>query len=140
MSKELGQALRILRKHCELTQKQVAEILHIDRSTYAFYECGKTEPDLKTIAKLARIFGVDPTVFLPNDDGKPSVRLTDVTGPVCEEVPPEEESFLDPRDEKIYSIAKDERSVLIWYRTLTQKQREKLKAFAKDIDNEEQDA
>ena len=136
MSKELGQALRIFRKHCELTQKQVAEILHIDRSTYAYYECGTTEPDLKTIGKLSRIFNVDPIVFLPNEDGKPSVQLTDVTGPVRMEIPPEEEEMLDPRDPKIYSIAKDEQSILIWYRTLSPEQKEKLKGFAQKIEDE----
>lgn len=137
MSKELGQALRSLRKHCELTQKQVAEILHIDRSTYAYYECGTTEPDLKSIRKLSQIFNVEPAALLPNDDGKPFVRLSDVTGMEPEEVPPEEEALLDPRDPKIYSIAKDEQSILIWYRTLSPEQREKLKGFAQKIEDEE---
>ncbi len=138
MSVELGQALRLLRKNCNLTQKQVAEILNLDRSTYAYYEGGTTEPDLKSIRKLAQIFNVDPVALLPDEDGRPYVRVSDVTGMVHQETPPEEMNLLDPRDEKIYSIAKDEQSVLLWYRTLTAEQKETLKGFAQKMMDEEE--
>ncbi len=138
MSKELGQALKSLRKQCELTQRQVAEALHIDRSTYAYYESGTTEPDLKSIRKLSQIFNVDPAVFLPDEDGKPYVHISDVTGKVHQEAPSEEESVLDLKDEKIYSIAKDERRVLILYRTLSPEQKEKFIEFAQKLHEEQE--
>ena len=48
----LATHLRLLREKNGLTQKQVADMLNIDRSTYAYYESGKTRPDILTIAKL----------------------------------------------------------------------------------------
>ncbi|MBR3972165.1 MAG: helix-turn-helix domain-containing protein [Ruminococcus sp.] len=133
MSKELGRALRLLRKHSELTQKQVADVLHIDRSTYAYYESGTTEPDLKSIKKLAKIFNVKPADILPENDGKINVCLSDVTAMEPQEIPVEEKDKLDPRDEKIYSLSKEEQSFLIWYRTLTAEQKAKLK----EVESEE---
>ena len=59
MSKEFGIRLYYLRTHkTGCTQYQVARHLHIDRSTYTYYECGKTEPSVKTLWELARFFGV----------------------------------------------------------------------------------
>lgn len=133
MSKELGSALRMLRKHSELTQRQVAEVLHIDRSTYAYYESGVTEPDLKSIKLLAKIFNVEPADILPDNDGGINICLNDVTAFDSQEPSFDSAGKLDPRDEKIYTLSKEEQSFLIWYRTLTSKQKAKLK----DIEGEE---
>lgn len=54
LEKELRK-LRLLNKY---TQKEVAEVLNIDRSTYTYYESGKTKPDLTQLAKLARLYNV----------------------------------------------------------------------------------
>lgn len=54
----LATHLRLLREKNGLTQKQVADMLNIDRSTYAYYESGKTRPDILTIAKLARLYRI----------------------------------------------------------------------------------
>ena len=48
-------ALRIMH---DLTQKQVAQLLGIDRSTYAYYELGKHEPSLCKLKKLAAYYKV----------------------------------------------------------------------------------
>jgi transcriptional regulator with XRE-family HTH domain len=50
--------LRILREKQELTQEQVAQSLQIHRSTYAYYELGKSRPSLSTTKRLAALFGV----------------------------------------------------------------------------------
>lgn len=54
----LGQTLKKLRENCGYTQQQVADALNLERSTYTYYETGKTTPDINTIVKLARIFNV----------------------------------------------------------------------------------
>ena len=41
----LSRTLKKLRKNCGYTQKEVAKELGVDRSTYAYYETGKTTPD-----------------------------------------------------------------------------------------------
>ena len=37
-----GQRLRLLRDYREMTQQQVADFLNVNRSTYSYYENGKT--------------------------------------------------------------------------------------------------
>lgn len=64
---KFGDRLRILRKQHDLTQEQVAKKLDIVRSTYAYYETGKTSPDFDTVVKLARLFNVT-TDYLLNAD------------------------------------------------------------------------
>ena len=54
----LGERLRALRKKNGWTQKQIAEMLHINRSTYAYYETGATQPDLDMFRRLAILFEV----------------------------------------------------------------------------------
>lgn len=59
MSVGLGDNLRELREFTtELSQAQVAKLLHMDCSTYTNYELGKTEPPISTILKLCEIFDV----------------------------------------------------------------------------------
>ncbi len=47
-----------LRESNSLTQQQVADAIDLKRSTYAYYENGKTEPKRRTLEKLAKIFNV----------------------------------------------------------------------------------
>ena len=51
----LGNRLRTLRRCNGMTQREVAARLHLDRSSYAYYEIGKTEPDLHTLSEIAGI-------------------------------------------------------------------------------------
>ena len=62
--KPFGERLRFFRTRAGLTQKEIADELHVDRSTYAYYETGKTEPRIGTLNALARIFGVSLDEFL----------------------------------------------------------------------------
>lgn len=55
---ELGKNLRSKRERRGLTQQEVAEKLYVDRSTYAYYETGKTEPSVGTLIQLSEIFGI----------------------------------------------------------------------------------
>ena len=54
--KRFAEHLKRIRKQTDLTQKDIADLLHIDRSTYAYYETGKTHPDLEMLSRLAGIF------------------------------------------------------------------------------------
>lgn len=58
MEQKLSDQLRMTRMSCNLTQQQVADKLQIDRSTYTYYETGKTTPSIFTLMKLAEIFQV----------------------------------------------------------------------------------
>ncbi len=136
MSKELGAVFRTLRTNSTLTQQQVADVLHIDRSTYAYYERGTTEPDLKALKKLASVFNVDPTLLLPDEDGKVAVRISDVTEPDKgkENAKTKEEEIFDARDDRIYALSKEEKTFLSYFRVLTREQKERLSEFFENLD------
>lgn len=56
--------LCLLRKRYRLTQPQVAKAAHIDRSSYAYYELGKTHPRLNTLVSLLSFYGVSMDMIL----------------------------------------------------------------------------
>ena len=64
----LSAKLEALRKKKGLTQKDVADILKVNRTTYTKYETGVTEPNISALRKLAEIFEVDLNLLLADDD------------------------------------------------------------------------
>lgn len=111
---ELNQRLKKFRETAGLTQQQVADVLNLDRSTYAYYEAGKTTPDIKSVSKLVKIFNVtyydlvgeeDPTKSGVGDDAGDSDGLAEM---------------------KIYELSKIEKQLIINFRVLTSKQQEEI--------------
>lgn len=64
----VNEKLRSYRKNNKLTQKELAKILEIDRSTYAYYENGKRTPSIGILSKLSRIYNVPMDYLLGNAD------------------------------------------------------------------------
>ena len=54
----LNEALRILRIRAGLTQKQLADMLELDRSSYTYYETGKSMPTVPAFKRLSNLYGV----------------------------------------------------------------------------------
>ena len=52
-SEDLATKLKRYRLQVGFTQKNVAEVLNISRSTYTYYELGKTSPDPATLNHIA---------------------------------------------------------------------------------------
>ena len=69
-----GDRLRKLRKQTDLTQEQVAKNLNIVRSTYAYYETGKTCPDFSTVVRLAHLFNVTTDYLLDAEIIAPTLQ------------------------------------------------------------------
>ena len=63
----ITEIIKKLRNSCNYTQKQVADKLGVDRSTYAYYESGRIKPDIDTIMKLSTIFNVHYTQILESE-------------------------------------------------------------------------
>jgi transcriptional regulator with XRE-family HTH domain len=59
-----------LRVKSGYTQVQIAKILNIDRSTYSYYEIGKTTPDISVLMTLAKVFNI-PINDMLADEGTP---------------------------------------------------------------------
>lgn len=52
------------RKENNLSQRELAKIIEVSKSTIASYETGRTEPDLETFAKIAKLLGHTTDYFL----------------------------------------------------------------------------
>ena len=61
--------LKKLRHANGLTQQQVADYLHVDRSTYAYYEAGRTKLNIDALIQITRMYhlGVADFLWLPNE-------------------------------------------------------------------------
>lgn len=64
----LANVLRKLRLTAGFTQKNMADALNISRSTYTYYEMGKTTPDIQSLQLMANIFNVGIDIFLPDSN------------------------------------------------------------------------
>lgn len=60
--------LKELRKERGLYQKDIANYLGVDRTTYVKYETGASEPDTVTLSKLADFFNVSLDYLVGRDD------------------------------------------------------------------------
>lgn len=121
--------LRQCRENSHLTQKQVAEALNVERSTYAYYETGTTHPSGTMIIKLAKIFNVPYSVFMDAvgdtefDNGKDSEYNSVKDGPWSER-------------ERIYALPKSEQNLLLNYRSLSVEQKEAVLELIKTLQKE----
>lgn len=66
----LGQRLALLRTAAGMSQEQIAKMLHVSRSTYAYYESGKSSPSLDSLRKLIQLYCPDNPGFLLLMDSK----------------------------------------------------------------------
>ena len=64
--KEIAYKLRKLREPLKLTHKEMAERLHLEKSTYTRYENAETAPRFTTLCKLGTEFGVSLDWFILN--------------------------------------------------------------------------
>lgn len=98
----IGESLRKVRKEHNLKQKDIAEAIGIDRSTYSFYETGKTNPPIETMCALAKIYNVTIGYLIGKEANNPELRVR--ANAVS--------SAVDP----IALLNEDEQKLLIYYR------------------------
>ena len=60
----MHEIIRKLRKEKGLTQQQVADHLGVDRSTYAYYESGRSKLNIDVIVQLAHFYQIRYAVLL----------------------------------------------------------------------------
>ena len=66
----IGEKIRQARKHCRLSQEQLAELMCISRSAIAKWETGKGLPDIENIRILSNILHISTDWLLnPQQDG-----------------------------------------------------------------------
>lgn len=109
----LGQRLKRFREASGLTQQQVADVLNLDRSTYAYYETGKTTPDIKSVSKLIKIFNISYYDLIDEED--PRMVVNDSAK--------DEDEF---EKVHIYELSKAEKQLVINFRVLSPSQKDDL--------------
>ena len=77
----LGQKLKDLRSLKGLTQKELADKLHVSFQTVSKWENGENEPDISTLRELAKLFNCSLDYLLSEDDGEPTIRKDDPVSP-----------------------------------------------------------
>lgn len=120
----LSKRLKKLRENCGYTQQQIAEALSIDRSTYAYYEIGKTTPDINTIIKLAKIFHISYNELLDDEDFPSPVHDFDNLEDL-------EDFNLSIRYGRknfgyVYELTKQEKQLIIYYRLFSPEAQEHI--------------
>lgn len=60
--------IRDLREDKDLTQKQLAEYLHVDQKTYSRYELGQHEMTPDTLGKLATLYDTSVDYLIERTD------------------------------------------------------------------------
>ena len=118
----LSRKLKELRTGCNLTQYQIATQINLDRSTYTYYETGKTQPTIDTLIKLAKIFGVSIDFLLDYANIEPSTVVSDVAS-----------TYQKSREiTNVNSLRDDEQNLLLIYRLLSETNKRDLRKSAKD--------
>ena len=107
-------ALKKYRENSGYTQQQMADALNIDRSTYAYYESGKTTPDIKSVNKLLKIFNIS------------YYELMDEADPTTLSVSDSDVQDDDEDKLHIYDLSKPEKRLVIYFRVLSPNQQKDL--------------
>lgn len=93
--------LKILRKKKGLLQKDVAEKIGVGRTTYVKYENGDSEPDYKTLVKLAEFYDISIDELLGRENAQrysPADNWIPALGKVAAGIPVEAIENFDSDD------------------------------------------
>ncbi len=120
----INERLRELRVKSGYTQGQIAKILNIDRSTYSYYEIGKTTPDVSTLMTLAKVFNISIDELLAEESGAravadPGMRRDYVRG--------------KKNSSRIYELSSRERELVGAFRACSEEQREQVVEYLKQL-------
>lgn len=110
----LGTRLRKFRKENGYSQNHIANILGIERSTYTYYETGKTVPVIFDLMRLADLYGTSMDDLLGfHADGSDPLGFGDPRQPAKAPVR-RKDRYLS---EAVQDLSSEERQLLAFYRS-----------------------
>ena len=124
----VSESLKKVRKEHKLTQQDIAEVLGIDRSTYTFYETGKTSPSIATLHKLADIYNVSIGYLAGYEENRPELKTKHVTP-----------SLSAPDVDPIAFLSKEEQIILMCYRIIPQDKKQEILKYIKSLTASEEE-
>ncbi len=117
----LHNRLKAYRKANGLTQHQVATALGIDRSTYTYYETGRSQPSYNQLTILSRIYNIHVGDFLENET--PVYSVADK--PVSEKNAPEDSEAVS-NEMTLGTLTREEQDLILKFRLYSKKQKTEL--------------
>lgn len=108
--------LKCYRRMLNLTQTAVADAMGIDRSTYAYYETGKTLPSSDGIRKLSEIFSIPVSYLMDLKSLQEPQAKYDKLVLADSALDSSELAPLSEEDATFPLLAADEKELLIRYR------------------------
>jgi len=118
--------LKTLRKENGLTQQQVADYLHLDRSSYAYYESGRTKINIDILIRLAQFFRISLAMLVGEElppqqleSGSPEENL--------------EAALVNESVSRFSQLSRDEQYLVILYRSGSPSQRLALLEKANEL-------
>lgn len=124
----ISESLKKVRKEHKLTQQDIAEVLGIDRSTYTFYETGKTSPSITTLHKLADIYNVSMGYLAGYEENRPELKARHISTAVSA-----------PDVDPIAFLTKDEQIMLMCYRIVRSDKKQDIIKFVRNLAADEED-
>lgn len=108
---KVADSLKKVREDHGLTQEAIAKVLGVDRSTYTFYENGKTSPSIASLIKLSELYDCTVGYLLGVEENNTQLRLKEgmVAAP-----------YVNP----IAGLSKDEKLLLMCFRLVPQEKRD----------------
>ncbi len=119
----INERLRELRIKSGYTQNQIAKILNIDRSTYSYYELGKTTPDVSALVTLAKVFNISISELLADESTPPHVADS---GSKLDYIHGKKNSS------HIYELSSQEKELVGFFRACPENQKAKLLSDVKE--------
>ena len=121
----IGDRLKQARLANGLTQDNVAQALGLNRTTYTYYETGRSEPSFDNIRKLAKMYNVKMSWLIgDSDDDEPLAGNGVLKDGSKFKTGNEEDSAAG------MALQTDEKMLVLYYRQLTEAQKAK---FIKNI-------
>ena len=118
----VSESLKMVRKEHKLTQQDIADVLGVDRSTYTFYETGKTSPSIATLQKLSNIYNVTIGYLAGYEENRPELKVKHIS-------PAMNAPDVDP----IALLTKDEQIMLMCYRVLQNDKKQEILKYIKNL-------
>lgn len=133
----LGERLRNFRKENGYSQSHLANILGIERSTYTYYEVGKTVPVIFDLMRLADLYNVTLDELLGfHADSSDPLAFGDPRQPVKTATQRKnKDAYLS---EAVQDLSSGERQFLAYYRSATPAERTEMLDFLRSTRRKEQ--
>lgn len=119
----LGKRLQDFRHAGHYSQAEIAMILGIERSTYSYYESGKTVPIIFDLTRLASLYGTTIDHLVSGGSADPLQTLHDSGKPLRAVVRRKQKTF---PAETLSELLSDERKLLGLYRSATAQERAEI--------------